>query len=59
MALLLTLINGIFSAVVNATVFAGASAVFRMLRNDGGKEHKRHDLAEEQLQRARDEFNEN
>ena len=59
MALLFTLVNGIFSAVVNATVFAGASAGFRMLRNDGGKERKRHDFAEEQLQRARDEFNEN
>ena len=59
MALLFTLLNGIFSSVVNATAFAGASAGFSMLRNDGGKERKRHDLAEKQLQRARDEFNEN
>ena len=29
-----------------------------MLRDDGGKECKRHDLAEEQLQRARDKWNE-
>ena len=29
-----------------------------MLRNDGGKERKRHDLAEEQLQRARNKWNE-
>ena len=29
-----------------------------MLRNDGGKERKRYDLAEEQLQRARDKYNE-
>ena len=29
-----------------------------MLRNDGGKERKRHDLAEEELQRARDKWNE-
>ena len=29
-----------------------------MFRNDGGKEWKRHDLAEEKLQRARDKWNE-
>ena len=29
-----------------------------MLRDDGGKDRKRHDLAEEHLQRARDKFNE-
>ena len=28
-----------------------------MLRDDGGKERKRHDLADEQLQRARDKWN--
>ena len=29
-----------------------------MLRDDGGKERKRYDLAEEQLQRTRDKWNE-
>ena len=58
MALLFTLLSGIFSAVVNATAFADASAGFSMLRNDGGKERKRHDLVEEQEQRARDKWNE-
>ena len=29
-----------------------------MLRDDGRKERKRHNLAEEQLQRARDKWNE-
>ena len=57
MALLFTLLSGIFSAVVNATAFAGASAGFSMLRNDGGKERKRHGLALKELQRARDEWN--
>ena len=30
-----------------------------MLRNDGEKERKRHDVEEEQFQRARDKWNEN
>ena len=58
MASLFTILSGIFGAVVNATAFDGASLGFSMLRNDGGKEHKRHDLAEEQLQEARDKWNE-
>ena len=29
-----------------------------MLRNDGAKERKRHDLAEEKLQKTRDKWNE-
>ena len=58
MALLFTILSGIFGAVVNATAFGGASLGFNMLRDDGGKERKRHDLVEEQLQKARDEWNE-
>ena len=58
MALLFTILSGIFGAVVNATAFGGASLRFSMFRNDGGEERKRHDLAEEQLQRARDKWNE-
>ena len=37
-------------------MFGGVSFAFSMLRDDGGKERKRHDLAEEQLQRARDKW---
>ena len=54
MTLLFTILGGIFSTVLNATLFCGASLGFSMLRNDGGKERKRHDLAEEERQRARD-----
>ena len=57
-SLLFTLFSTLLSAGINATTFAGASLGFSMLRNDGGKEHKRHDLAEEQEQRARDKWNE-
>ena len=57
-SLLFTILSGIIGAGVNATAFAGASLGFSMLRNDGGKERKRHDLALEKLQRARDEWNE-
>ena len=56
-SLLFTIFSGILGTGVNATAFAGASLGFIMLRNDGGKEHKRHDLALEKLQRARDEWN--
>ena len=54
MTLLFTILGGIFSTVLNATLFCGTSLGFSMLRNDGGKERKRHDLAEEERQRARD-----
>ena len=37
MALLFTILSGIFGAVVNATAFGGASLGFSMLRDDGGK----------------------
>ena len=56
-SLLFTLFSTIFGAGINATTFGGASLGFAMLRNDGEKERKRYDLAEEQLQRARDKWN--
>ena len=55
MALLFTILSGIFSSVISATAFGGA---FSMVTNHGGKERKRHDLALEKLQRARDKWNE-
>ena len=58
MALLFTILSGIFGAGVDALAFHGVGLRFRMLRDDGGKERKRHDLAEEKLQRARDKWNE-
>ena len=58
-SLLFTLAATLFSAGINAVAFTGASAGFSMLGNDGGKERKRHDLEEEQFQRARDKWNEN
>ena len=58
-SLLFTLASTLFGAEINAAAFAGASAGFSMLRNDGGKERRRHDLEEEQFQRARDKWNEN
>ena len=46
-------------AVVNATAFGGGNLAFSMLRDHGAEEkHKRHDLKEEDLQRARDKWNE-
>ena len=59
MALLFTVISGIFSSVFSATVFNGANLAFSMLTDHGAKECKRHDLAEEKLQRARDKWNGN
>ena len=55
MALLFTILSGIFSSVISATAFGGA---FSMVTNHGGKGRKRHDLALEKLQRARDKWNE-
>ena len=57
-SLLFTLASTLFSAGINAVAFTGAIAGFSMLRDDGGKERKRHDLEEEQFQRARDKWNE-
>ena len=58
MALLFTIRSGIFSSLFNATVFGGANLAFSMLTDHGAKERKRHDLALEKLQRARDKWNE-
>ena len=48
-SLLFTILSRIIGAGVNATAFAGTSLGFSMLRNDGGKERKRYDLALEKL----------
>ena len=58
-SLLFTLASTLFSAGINVVAFTSASADFSMLRNDVGKERKRHDLAEGQEDRARDIWNEN
>ena len=58
MALLFTIISTLLGAGINAAAFGGVSLGFSMLGNDGEKERKRHDLAEEQLQKARDQWNE-
>ena len=55
MASLLFTIGG---AVVNALAFSGTNFVFSRLTDHGEEERKRHDLAEEQLQKARNEWNE-
>ena len=58
MTLLFTVLSGIFSSVFSAMVFGGANLAFSMLTDHGAKERKRHDLALEKLQRARDKWNE-
>ena len=42
-------------AVVNALAFSGTNFVFSRFTDHAAEERKSHDLAEEQLQRARDE----
>ena len=54
MASLLFTVGG---AVVNALAFSGTNFAFSRLTNHGEEEQKRHDLALERLQRARDEWN--
>ena len=54
MASLLFTIGG---AVVNASAFSGTNFVFSRLMDHGEKQSKRHELALEKLQRARDEWN--
>ena len=44
-------------AVVNALTFSGTNFVFSRLTDHGAEERKRHDLALEKLQKARDEWN--
>ena len=55
MASLLFTIGG---AVVNTLAFSGTNFVFSRLTDHGEEERKRHDLALEKLQRARDQWNE-
>ena len=43
---------------VDALAFSGTNFVFSRLTDHGEKERKKHDLAEEQLQKARDKWNE-
>ena len=52
-SLLLTIV----CAVVNALAFSGTNVVFIRLTDHGEEECKRHDLARERPQRARDEWN--
>ena len=55
MASLLFTVGG---AVVNALAFSGTNFVFSRLTGYGAKKRKRHDLAEEKLQRVKDKWNE-
>ena len=55
MASLLFTIGG---AAVNALAFSGTNFIFSRLTDHGEEERKRHDLALEKLQRARDKWNE-
>ena len=45
-------------AVMNALAFSGTNFVLSRLADHGEEEQKRHDLALEKLQKARDEWNE-
>ena len=54
MALVLFIIGG---AMVDALAFSSTNFVFSRLTDHGEEERKRHDLALEKLQRARDEWN--
>ena len=44
-------------AVVNALAFSGTNFIFSRLTDHGAEAYKRHDLAVEKVQRARDEWN--
>ena len=52
-----TLLFTIGGAVVNTLAFSGTNFVFSRLTDHGEEERKRHDLALEKLQKARDEWN--
>ena len=52
-----SLLFTIGGALVNALAFSGTNFVFSKLTDQGDEERKRHDLALERLQRARDEWN--
>ena len=55
MASLLFTVGG---AVVNALAFSGTNFVLNRLTDHGAEERKRHNLAFERLQKARDEWDE-
>ena len=55
MASLLVIISG---TAVNALAFSSTNFVFSRLTDHGAEERERHDLAEEKLRRARDQWNE-
>ena len=57
MALLFTIHSSILGTGINAVAFGSASLGFSMLRDDG-KERKSYNLVEEQLQKAKDKWNE-
>ena len=44
-------------ALINALAFSGTNAAFSLLGDHGGIERKRHDLAMEQLSKAREDWN--
>ena len=52
-----TLLFTIGGAVVNALAFSGTNFVFSRLTDHGEEERKRHNLALEKLQKAKDEWN--
>ena len=54
MASLLFTVDG---AVVNTLAFSCFNFIFSRLTDHGAEERKKHDLAEEKLQRARDKWN--
>ena len=45
-------------ALINALAFSGTNAAFSLLGDHGGAERKRHDLAMEQLSKAREKYSE-
>ena len=45
-------------ALINALAFSGTNAAFSLLGDHGGTERKRHDLAMEQLSKAREKYSE-
>ena len=45
------------TALVNALAFSGTNAAFSLLGDHGSTERKRHDIAMEQLSKAREDWN--
>ena len=54
MATLAVMIGG---AAINALAFSGSNDLFSKLSDHGEAEQKRHDIAMEEFQKARDEWN--